>query len=247
MAKGKTSAKGSGKSSAIVDLEKEDYSTGVALKVKVTNEQYGGIGNLSPAKVRAINIKAANMKLQREWGKEYLNAVNEIEDGRVELEKINADIEKKHFDSEEQIDEYVLGALLAKAEYDAHFREWTARKAKATKFVNGNADEEIRIVTQEFADRIRLRKVKSDKRIEASKQKTDAEIAQLGKDKDNSAAVLAAQKKASLKAFMRGDPMDAVNAIGGGVDGAITVSARSSDSLPLLDALTSGKLFNFGK
>ena len=243
----KTSAKGSGKSTAIVSFEKEDYTTGATYKVGVTNEQYADVGNLSPAKVRAINIKASNMKLQREWGKEYLNAVNEIEDGRVEIEKIRADIEKKHFKSEAEIDEYILGALLAKTEYDAHYREWTARKAKVTKYVNGGADEEIRIVTQEFADRIRLRKTKADLKIKASKDKTDAEIAELGKDKDHTNAIAAAQKKASLKAFMRGDPMEVVSAIGGAADGAITVSARSSGDLPLLDAITSGNFFNFGK
>ena len=234
---------GGSRSNTIAKTDGKDYSTGITYKVGITNSQYADVGNLDPAKVRAINIKKNNVILQEQWAQEWFAAVKQLESSRAAIEKIRADIEKIHFKTEAEIDEYILGALLAKTEYDAHFREWTARKAKATKFINGGADEEIRAVTAEFADRIRLRKTKTDMRIKASKEKTDAEIAEVEKGRDKSNATATAQANQRLKAFMRGDDMELVNAIGGSSSGAI--SGGTNNNLGLLDALTSGRLFSF--
>lgn len=217
----------------------KDYSMGVAWKVGVTNSQYAQVGNLDPAKVRAINIKKANAVLQEKWANEWFLAVKQLESSRAAIEKIRADIEKLHFKTEAEIDEYIMGALLAKTEYDAHFREWTARKNQATKYINGGADEEIRVVAAEFADRIRLRKTKSDQRIKNSSAKTAAEIAEIGRNRDNSNAVAAAQQRAMLKAFMNGDDMEYVNAISGSSNGNQPALAGSG----ILDSL--GNLFTF--
>lgn len=217
----------------------KDYSMGVAWKVPVTNPQYAQVGNLDPAKVRAINIKKANAILQERWANEWLQAVKQLESSRAAIEKIRADIEKLHFNTEAEIDEYILGALLAKTEYDAHFREWTARKNQATQYINGGADDEIRVVAAEFADRIRLRKTKSDQRIKNFTAKTDAEIAEVGKNRDNSNAIVEAQNKARLKAFMRGDDMDLLPAIGGGTGRSL----GGGNNVGILDSL--GNIFSF--
>lgn len=220
----------------------KNYSMGVTWKVGVTNPQYAQVGNLDPAQVRAINIKKANAILQEKWANEWLQAVKQLESSRAAIEKIRADIEKLHFKTEQEIDEYILGALLAKEEYDAHFREWTARKNEATKYINGGADEEIRVVAAAFADRIRLRKTKSDQKIKNFTEKTNAEIAEVGKNRDNTNAVAAAQEKARMKAFMRGDDMDLVEAIGGSNQKALG-GGSSGNSVGLLDSL--GNLFVF--
>lgn len=217
----------------------KDYSMGVTWKVAVTNPEYAQVGNLDPAKLRAINIKKANAILQEKWANEWLQAVKQLESSRAAIEKIRADIEKLHFKTEAEIDEYILGALLAKTEYDAHFREWTARKNQATKYINGGADDEIRIVAAEFADRIRLRKTKTDQKIKNYTAKTDAEIAEVGKNRDNSNAVAAAQEKARLKAFIRGDDMDLIPAMGGSSRGSL----GGSSNVGILDSL--GNLFSF--
>jgi len=126
--------------------EDKDYSMGTkAWKVGITNPDYSQVGNLNPASIRAINIKKSNAILQEKWAKEWLEGIKQIESSRKEIEKIRCDIEKLHFKTEAEIDEYVLGGLLAKTEYDAHFREWTARKNQETKFINGGSNEEIRL------------------------------------------------------------------------------------------------------
>lgn len=218
----------------------KEYGMGVQWKVGVTNPQYAQVGNLDPAKVRAINIKKANAILQEKWANEWFQAIKQLESSRAAIEKIRADIEKLHFKTEAEIDEYILGALLAKTEYDAHFREWTARKNESTKYINGGADEEIRVVAAEFADRIRLRKTRTDQRIKNFKAKTDAEIAEAEKNRDNTQAQLAAQQKAELKAFMAGDDMEYVNAISGS---SKQPALAGTSSAGILDSL--GNLFTF--
>jgi hypothetical protein len=239
MAKVKTVGKGGAKQNLL--KEDRDYSMGVKTwKVGVTDPDYAQVGNLRPADIRAINIKKANAILQEKWAKEWFEGIKQIKSSQKEIEKIRCDIEKLHFKTEAEIDEYVLGGLLAKVEYEAHFREWTARKNQETKFINGGAGEEIRIVAAEFADRLRVRKVKTDQRIQASKVKADAQIAQLGKEKDTTDADAIERERKRLEAFMRGDDMDIVESIGsGGTD-----STNRSDA-KILDSLISGNLFNF--
>lgn len=218
--------------------EGKSYSMGMVSRVPSTDPMSAKVSDLTPTDIRAINIKKANAILQEKWANEWFSAIKQIKSSQAAIEKIRSDIEKLHFKTEAEIDEYVLGALLAKTEYDAHFREWTARKNQATKYINGGADEEIRVVAAEFADRIRIRKTKTDQRILASKNKADAEISEAGKDKDRSDAVAISRERKRLEAFMRGDDMEMVNAIGGS---SANTSTRSD--VGVLDSLLSGSLF----
>jgi hypothetical protein len=232
-------AKSTGKSSKIPGLDAEDsYATGLALKVPVTNSQYADVGNLTPAKLRALNIKKDNAKLQVEWAREWFEAVKELESARKEIEEIRSNIEKLHFKTEKEIDEYVLAALLAKAAYGEHFREWTARKALEIGLIESVTNDEIRAVSVEFADRVRVWKAKTDQRISDSNEKAEASIAQFGRKKDNRQAQFDAEARARLKAFTSGKPMEYVNAIGSASSGNSS-NNRGQDSL--LD-----KLFTFG-
>jgi len=231
-------AKSTSKSSKVPDLDGGDYATGLALKVPVTNPQYASVGKLSPALLRAINIKKDNAKLQAEWAKEWFEAVKELESARKEIEEIRPNIEKLYFKTEKEIDEYVLAALLAKASYGEHFREWTSRKNEELGLLTKVTDDEIRAVSSEFADRVRVWKAKTDQRISVSKEKAEASIAQFGRKKDNGQAQLDADARARLKAFTSGKPMEYVNAIGSGNSGNSS-NNRGQDSL--LD-----KLFTFG-
>jgi len=232
-------SKSTGKSSKIAGLDGEDsYATGLAFKVPVTNSQYADVGNLTPAKVRALNIKKDNAKLQVEWANEWFEAVKELESARKEIEEIRSNIEKLHFKTEKEIDEYVLASLLAKAAYEEHFREWTARKAQELGFLTKVTDEEIRAVSVEFADRVRVWKAKTDQRISDSHEKAEASIAQFGRKKDNGQAQRDAEARARLKAFTSGKPMDQVNAIGSSSGSAYVGTTQ----VALLD-----KLFSFGK
>lgn len=237
MAKGKSTG-----SSKIAGLDGDDnYTTGLAaFKVPVSNAQYAEVGNLTPAKLRALNIKKQNAKLQVEWAREWFEAVKELESARKEIEEIRADIEKIHFKTEKEIDEYVLAALLAKAGYEEHYREWTARRTEELGLLTKVTDEEIRAVTAEFSDRVRVWKAKTDQRITDNKEKADATITQFGRKKDNGQAQRDAEARARLKAFTSGKPMDQVNAIGAG-SGSDT-SAANKSQVALLD-----KLFTFGK
>lgn len=214
----------------------KSYETGIKLKTKITNPQYAMVGNLDPAAMRAINIKKANALLQKEWAAEWLKAVKTIEACRAEIEKISSEIEKTHFETEQEVDEYVLKALLAKAEYEAHFKEWMARKNQAMSYISGNGDSEIQVVASEFSDRIRIRSAKTAKRIAASKEKADAEIEGLAFRPDRSQAIAAANAKKQLALFMSGADMEVVNAIG---------ASTNTSNNNLLDSVTSGRLFGF--
>jgi hypothetical protein len=234
-------AKSTGKSSKIPGLDgDENYSTGLALKVPVTNSQYAEVGNLTPAKLRALNIKKENAKLQVEWAREWFDAVKELEGARKEIEEIRSNIEKLHFKTEKDIDEYVLASLLAKAAYEEHFREWTARKTEELGLLTKVTDDEIRAVSVEFSDRVRVWKAKIDQRISDSNENSEAAIAQFGRKKDNGQAERDAQARARLKAFTSGKPMEYVNAIGAGSGSAYGTENKSQTAL--LD-----KLFTFGQ
>lgn len=215
-----------------------DYVTGVEYKVGITNPQYAKVGNLTPGELRAINIKKRNIKQQEKWAKEWLKAVTEIEDCRREIEKIRAEIEVKHFKTEQEIDEYVLTALKAKVGYEAHYREWMARKNLEFGLINQVADGQIRVVAASFADKARVWKARHDRTIAESKENADAEVAMLGRARDKSGAIADAQAKARMKAFVNGESMEVVNAIGGNTSGS---SGSASSSKSLLDAFS----FNF--
>jgi len=233
-------AKSTSKSSKIPGLDAEDsYATGLTLKVPVSNAQYAEVGNLTPAKVRALNIKKENAKLQVEWAREWFEAVKELEGARKEIEEIRSNIEKIHFKTEREIDEYVLASLLAKAAYEEHFREWTARKTEELGLLTKVTNDEIRAVSAEFSDRVRVWKAKTDQRIADSSEKAEASIAQIGRKKDNGQAQRDAEARARLKAFTSGKPMEQVNAIGAGSGSAYNVG---NTQVALLD-----KLFSFGK
>jgi len=233
-------AKSTGKASKIPGLEADDsYATGLTLKVPVTNAQYAEVGNLTPAKVRALNIKKDNAILQLEWAKEWFEAVKQLEGARKAIEEIRSNIEKLHFKTEKEVDEYVLAALLAKEGYDQHFREWTARRAQETGLISSVTDDEIRAVSAEFSDRVRVWKAKTDQRIADSSEKAEATISQFGRKKDNGQAQRDAEARARLKAFISGKPMSVVNAIGAG--SGMGENDDNKNQSGLLD-----KLFTFG-
>lgn len=233
-------AKSTSKSSKIPGLDAEDsYATGLAIKVPVANSQYAEVGNLTPAKLRALSIKKENAKLQVEWAREWFEAVKELEGARKEIEEIRSNIEKLHFKTEKEIDEYVLAALLAKAAYEEHFREWTARKAQELGLLTKVTDDEIRAVNVEFSDRVRVWKAKTDQRIADSNEKAEAAISQFGRKRDNAQAQRDAEARARLKAFTSGKPMEFVNAIGSANSG--NNRSTNKEQASLLD-----KLFTFG-
>ncbi len=237
-------AKSTGKSSKIAGLEPDDsYATGLTFKAEITNPQYKTVGNLNPALLRAINIKKDNAKLQVEWAREWFDAIKELEGARKEIEEIRSSIEKLHFKTEKEVDEYVLASLLAKAAYEEHFREWTSRKTEELGLLTKVTDDEIRAVSSEFADRVRVWKAKTDQRIADSTEKTEAAISQFGRKKDNGQAQRDAEARARLKAFTSGKPMEFVNSIGSENSGNDYSTVRSPDKTQssLLD-----KLFTFG-
>lgn len=239
MAKPKRKSKGGGL--ATIDGSNTDYSTGTTWKTPISHQPYAEVGDLDPAKLRAMNIKAGNMTQQLEWAEEYLLAVEEYEDGRKDIEKIRSQIEKKYFQTEKQIDEYVLASLLAKEGYQEHFREWEARKALELGLIKQVANEEIRAIADEFALKTQEWKVATDVRIANFKAASDARIAQTSAGKDNSQALQKALAKQKLKLFTSGAPMDEVNAVGKASEATISVVAtggRGSETKSLLDVFS---------
>ena len=216
------------------------HSAGMTFKTKITNPLHQGVGNSSPERLRAINILKNNAKLQLEWAQEEQKAAEDLEEHRKKIEKIRSEIEKIHFKTEKEIDEYVLAAELAEKGYEAHKREFDARKAKNIQLINAVADEEIAIVGHDFDERIRSWKARTETKKQASTAKYEAEIAQEkakgNREKDPAEAQRKAIDAQRMKAFIAGKPMAEVEAIGAGVNGN-----NQGQSVALLDRFT----FNF--
>lgn len=223
---------------ATIDGEERDYTTGVEWKTPIKHQPYGDVGNLTPAKMRAMNIKRENMAQQVEWAEEWLIAVEETEDGRKRIEQIRSQVQKKYFATEKAVDEYVLASLLADEGYQAHFREWTARKDLELGLIKHVEAEEIRAVADEFTQKTLEWKTRTDIRIQRFQAESQARIADMNTDKDNSQAQQRIAAKKRLKAFTSGAPMDEVNAIGVASKAVVTVSASGGRSKSLLDVFS---------
>jgi hypothetical protein len=240
MAKAKTTGKGSGK--AVAEIDGKEYATGLVFQVPVTDPLHAKLGNRTPDEIRAINIRKNNAELQLKWAEEEKKAADYLEEVRAKIEKIRCQIEKNHFATEKEIQELVSEAKVAQEGYNAFYRELQARQAEEFKLINGYADKQIEVNQKSFADKARVWKAKGDATIEASRVKADADIAEIGKKKDNSDAQERAAKRKRMEAFIAGEPMDVVNAIGAGKGESVGAGSSRSD-VGLLDMFT----FNFGK
>lgn len=226
---------------ASIDATQEDFTTGATWKTQIDCPMFAEVGNLTPASKRAMSIKKNNMLQQVQWAQEYLKDVEEYEDGRKEIEEIRSQINKKFFSTEKAIDEYVLASLLAKEGYDAHYREWTARKALEIGLITHVANEEIRAVADEFTQKTLEWKSKTDARISKYQAESKARIEQAGSDRDVTAAQEKALAAKRLKLFTSGAPMDEVNAVGSASNAVVTVSASGGRGTPaksLLDVFS---------
>lgn len=219
-----------------------EHSAGMTFRVPIDDSLHQGIGDSSPERLRAINILRNNAKQQLEWAKEEQKAHEETSKIRKEIEGIRLELQSTHFKTEKEIDELVLKAEIAQIAYAAHTRELAERKSQNVKFINAVTDQEIQIVSHEFAERIRSSNTKTEQKKAAATAKYEAEIAQEkakgSRETDKGEAERKAIAARRMKAYISGKPMQEVEAIGGSQGGAV-----QNGQVALLDKFT----FDFGK
>lgn len=172
----------------------------------------------TPAEMRAVSVAVKEIKQELELAKQWYKAIQKYEECRREIEKLTSEAEALFFKTEAEIDEYVMKALLAKDEYAAHFREWTARLAQERGYISKDADRKIAEVQSAFAHKLRVRLAKSENIKKVFKANADAAIEDDNDatevKTDKTAAKLRAVAKRQAKMFTDGEDMEAIEAEG---------------------------------
>lgn len=173
----------------------------------------GKMGHYTKDELRALGEYAKDMKLQAEWAREALKHIEQIIQYRNEINKLRMEALNKGIEGKEEVDKYVLSAILKTHGHEAHIKKIFQDMRQGMALIDAKSHSSLSLGQQSFQEKIREIAAKHQHASRAIRDAGQAAIGDLGRNERM--ARMQAKKRKDLLSYIRADDYDPTRSAGG--------------------------------